>query len=74
MFVIDGNKVKVLREKSIITQMTLAAAAGTTPSYISTIETAESGRDCSVDFAMRLAKALGTERKKVSIEDLLTEI
>lgn len=69
MYVVDGTKVRKLRDKKTLTQMELAMKSETTPAYISSVETAQSGKDCSVDFAKRLADGLG-----VKIEDILTKI
>lgn len=74
MHVVDGNKVRAIRQRNIMSQMELAVRAGSSPSYISSVETARSGIEMTVDMAMRLTKALSTPKNKVSIEDLLSEV
>lgn len=69
MFVIDPNKIKKHRITQALTQMELAVEVGTSPAYISRFENAKCGTDCSIDFAMRLAKAMGCK-----VENIVCEI
>lgn len=74
MHVVDGNKVRAIRQRNLMSQMELAVEAGSSPSYISSVETARSGIEMTVDMAMRLTKALSTPKHKIAIEDLLSEV
>lgn len=65
MYVLDGEKLAMMRFKRELTQRELSVRAGCSPQYISHCECAENGSESGIDFLFRLAVALQCDPREL---------